>query len=67
MANRMSKSDRCDRCNSEAFFLAIKGKKHLLFCAHHGRMHQEKLIADGWEILDESHRINIKPSEYQDA
>jgi hypothetical protein len=55
----MTKSDRCDRCGSEAFYLAIKDDLHpLLFCAHHGRNLQDALIAQGWEILDESHRID---------
>jgi hypothetical protein len=63
MATRMTKADRCDRCGSEAFYLAMKGDQHLLFCAHHGRKFEERLIDTGWEILDESHRINVQPSE----
>ena len=68
MATRLSKQDRCDRCGSEAFYLAIKDDRHpLLFCAHHGRMFFDSLVAQGWEILDETHRINVKPTESVDA
>lgn len=57
MTQRMTKADRCDRCGAEAFFLALKGTSHLLFCDHHGRYHAPALIHQGWEILDESHRL----------
>jgi hypothetical protein len=61
MTTRMTKADRCDRCGSEAFFLAIKDDLHpLLFCAHHGRKYMDQMISQGWEILDESHRIDKK-------
>jgi hypothetical protein len=58
MSERMSPADRCDRCGSEAYFMAIKDDLHpLLFCVHHGRSFQAKLIHGGWDILDESERI----------
>jgi len=63
MADRMNPADRCDRCGSEAYFMAIKEDLHpLLFCVHHGREYQTKLISTGFEILDESARIEAKES-----
>lgn len=63
MTQRMTKADRCDQCGSEAFFMAMKDDLHpLLFCVHHGRKHQTKLIHQGWDILDESERIEATES-----
>jgi len=63
MADRMTPADRCDRCGSEAYFMAMKGDLHpLLFCVHHGRNFQDRLVQGGWEILDESERIEAKES-----
>jgi len=58
MTTRLTKVDRCDRCGSEAYLMAIKDDLHpLMFCAHHGRKHEASLTDSGWEILDESHRL----------
>jgi len=63
VATRLSKTDRCDRCGSEAYFMAIKDDLHpLLFCVHHGREYTAGLVDTGWEILDESERIHQKES-----
>ncbi len=43
--------------------MAIKDDLHpLLFCVHHGRGNRERLIDSGWDILDESERIEAKES-----
>ncbi len=49
--------DRCDSCGAQAYIRVMIGESELLFCAHHGRRHQEKLaqIATGWH--DESARL----------
>jgi len=65
MTKRMTKADRCDRCGAEAFFLAMRGSAHLLFCNHHGRFHAPALIHQGWEILDESHRLTESERQSQ--
>jgi hypothetical protein len=67
MAEHMRSTDRCDRCQSEAFLLAIKGKQHLLFCIHHGRLHKPVLEAKGWSVLDESDRMTAQPPASVDA
>lgn len=30
--------------------LAMKGEHDLLFCMHHGRLHLDQLILEGWEV-----------------
>lgn len=46
-------ADRCDACFgdvSRAYAKAEKGKKQLLFCAHHIREFEAQLIANGWNL-----------------
>lgn len=41
--------------------MAMKDDHHpLLFCVHHGRTYAPRLIQTGWDILDESARIEEK-------
>lgn len=53
----------CDRCGIAvaAFGAAVKDDQRLEFCGHHLARYSPSLIATGWEILDETHRINEKP------
>jgi hypothetical protein len=51
-------ADRCDRCGAQAHvrvMLASGGE--LLFCAHHGRMHEAKLRELEAAIQDSSERL----------
>lgn len=59
LAPALTVADRCDRCGAQAFVRArLAGGFELLFCAHHGREHIEKLRdLDDIEITDESHRL----------
>jgi len=61
-------ADRCDECPnqcSQAFARAVKvidgNAYELLFCGHHFKRSEPKLIANGWLIQDERNRINQKP------
>lgn len=56
-------ADRCDRCGAQAFASSHHGTHgSLLFCGHHFAKHEAGLIGAGFEIQDERHRINEKPS-----
>ncbi|MWB99643.1 DUF7455 domain-containing protein [Agromyces seonyuensis] len=59
-ANRyeLTALDRCDACGAQAYIRVQVATGELLFCAHHGRKHQEKLstIAQSWH--DESARLH---------
>ena len=52
--------DRCDRCGAQAYLrVFLRSGGELLFCAHHGREHLEKLRdLDDIEITDESHKLH---------
>jgi hypothetical protein len=50
----VSPADRCDRCGARAAVRAVMpGGAELLFCAHHGRQHAERLRAVAVEIRDD--------------
>jgi len=56
-------ADRCDSCGAQAFFKASNASDLiLLFCGHHGRINEPGLIAKGFTVLDQTHRINKEAS-----
>jgi hypothetical protein len=61
---QLSRQDRCDRCGAQAFVKAtLPGAGDLLFCGHHFRAHELKLVAAGATVQDERHRIGEQPAE----
>lgn len=67
LAPELNVSDRCDRCGAQAYIKATIGDGlGLLFCAHHGRQHIEKLRdMDDVRIVDETHRLHESESAAQ--
>jgi hypothetical protein len=55
-------SDRCDRCQSQAFVWVNGVAGDLLFCRHHFLKHEDSLRDYAFEIIDETYKINEKPS-----
>lgn len=56
-------TDRCDRCGAQAYLrveLAAGGE--LLFCAHHGRAHEDKIREVASHVHDETDRLTTSPS-----
>lgn len=53
-------ADRCDQCGAQAYMRAtLAGGFELMFCAHHGRKHLDKLRdLDDIQITDETHRLH---------
>lgn len=59
----LSALDRCDRCGAQAYLrveLAAGGE--LLFCAHHGREHSEKLRELAVHVHDETQKLADAPA-----
>ncbi|MFV0463250.1 MAG: hypothetical protein ACK5MP_08665 [Nostocoides sp.] len=55
---QLSAADRCDRCGAQAYVRArLHAGGELLFCAHHGREHLERLREHA-QIHDESERLS---------
>ena len=51
----LTAADRCDRCGARAYIrVVLPGGGELLFCAHHGRAHQDALRAAEADIQDQS-------------
>ena len=61
-ADDLTASDRCDRCGAQAFFRVVLNAGDLLFCAHHGRAHAERLAEVAVEVQDGTAAINSRPS-----
>ncbi|GAB2679869.1 DUF7455 domain-containing protein [Thalassiella azotivora] len=54
----LTAADRCDRCGAQAYVrVVLASGGELLFCAHHGRAHSEKLREVAADITDESARL----------
>ena len=61
-ADDLTNSDRCDRCGAQAFFRAVLAAGELLFCAHHGREHAQRLGEVAISVQDGTAAINSRPS-----
>ena len=53
-------TDRCDRCQSQAFVLVKGLQGDLIFCGHHFTKHEEALYNCAYDIVDERDFINTK-------
>ncbi|WP_212755426.1 MULTISPECIES: DUF7455 domain-containing protein [Flexivirga] len=63
LAPTLTTSDRCDRCGAQAFIRArLSSDQDLLFCAHHGREHIDKLREIAEEVIDETDRLQAEPT-----
>jgi hypothetical protein len=62
-ARQLKVADRCDQCGAQAFVLVKMISGELMFCGHHYDKHKEKLNNQAYEIVDERHYINEKPSQ----
>lgn len=54
----LNSADRCDRCGAQAYVrVTMTSGFDLLFCAHHGKEHADKLRQVALKIHDETERI----------
>ena len=61
-APTLSATDRCDRCNAQAYVhVVLPGCTDLLFCGHHWGRHETVLRPQAVQILDETHRLTAVP------
>jgi hypothetical protein len=59
----LTAEDRCDRCGAQAYIrVELSGGGELLFCAHHGREHADKLRTVALNIQDETERLTETPA-----
>ena len=61
--DQLNAHDRCDACQSQAYVWVNGVNGDLLFCRHHFFKYEAKLREYAFEIVDETHKINEKPSE----
>ena len=64
----LTAADRCDRCGAQAYLrVRLSSGGELLFCAHHGREHSDKLREVAAAIIDESARLSDVPATAPDT
>lgn len=64
----LTAADRCDRCGAQAYLrVHLSSGGELLFCAHHGREHSNKLREVAARIIDESSRLSDVPATAPDS
>ena len=57
-APALSAEDRCDRCGSQAYLrVTLPSGGELLFCAHHGREHGDRIRDIATHVHDETDRL----------
>jgi len=62
-APALSSTDRCDRCNAQAYVrVVLPGGTDLLFCGHHWNRHEDALRPQALEIVNELHKLVPTPS-----
>jgi hypothetical protein len=67
-APALAATDRCDRCNAQAYVrVVLPGGSDLLFCGHHWSRHEEALRPKALEVVDETHRLVESPAVPTDA
>lgn len=55
----LNAADRCDRCGAQAYMrVTLSSGSELLFCAHHGREHEDRLKQVALKIQDETNRLS---------
>jgi hypothetical protein len=55
----LTAADRCDRCGAQAYVkVVLNSGGELLFCGHHGREHEARLLEIKAAITDETARLH---------
>jgi hypothetical protein len=55
-------SDRCDRCNAEAYVWVNGLAGDIYFCGHHFAKYESKIRDYAFEVVDDREFINKKPT-----
>ncbi|RCK71366.1 hypothetical protein DT076_02790 [Desertihabitans brevis] len=58
-ATALNAGDRCDRCGAQAYLrVTLASGGELLFCAHHGKEHADRLKQVALNIHDETSKLS---------
>ena len=64
----LTAGDRCDRCGAQAYLrVHLPSGGELLFCAHHGREHEDKIKAVAVNVHDETSKLLDTPQVAVDS
>lgn len=56
----ITKNDRCDSCNAQAWVIVKGISGELYFCSHHFNKHEDALFNWAFDIIDEREFMNQK-------
>lgn len=59
---RLKAADRADCCGTQALVEITTDSGELLLCGHHFRRHESAIAAAGYDVHDERHKLNVRPS-----
>ena len=59
-APALTAQDRCDRCGAQAYVRIFIGFSDLLFCGHHYRDHEDKILKTAAHIHSELRRLDAE-------
>lgn len=58
-ATALNAGDRCDRCGAQAYVrVTLASGGELMFCAHHGKEHEDRLKQVALSIQDETSKLS---------
>ena len=57
-APSLTATDRCDRCNAQAYVrVVLTNGTDLQFCGHHWTRHEDVLRPQASSVIDETHKL----------
>lgn len=63
-APELTATDRCDRCNAQAYVRVVLARGgDLQFCGHHWSRHEEALRPRAQDVIDETHRLTSQSAD----
>ena len=63
----LTANDRCDGCGAQAYVQVYLIGGELLFCGHHYKENEHKLVRDAIRIHDEMHKLIPTKPEIEDV
>lgn len=65
--NKLTVSDRCDSCGAQAYVQVFLDSGDLLFCGHHFKKNEDRLVNEATHIHDELHKLQKTPVIEEDV
>lgn len=67
ITNSLTSADRCDSCGAQAYVQVFLSEGDLLFCGHHFKENEDKLVTTSVRIYDELYKLQPSKLEPEDV